>query len=106
MIKTIAALIACGVLSLGASAGSAAPLKTSGKHSHSIHANHHLTLHVGESIIRANAKLDKPSKIVLTACHRTPYAVRCWVTEIGAHTLITDNGVPLVGDLSYEGEAR
>lgn len=69
-------------------------------------AHQHPGLQRGEARIRANAMLDHPSRIILTACHRDRRIVRCHVEEINATTYLIDDGVPLVGNLYYEGEAR
>lgn len=84
------ALTAAAVLSLALPAGASA-----------------ITMAHGKAIIRANARRDHPARITLTHCRRSPHAVRCWVTEYGAHSSIEgDDGQRLVGTLSYEGEAR
>lgn len=71
------------------------------------HTRPHLSMKRGEAMIRANAMLDEPMQVILSACHRdSARAVSCWVTEVGAHTLIYDNGEAItMKTLSYEGMA-
>jgi hypothetical protein len=61
-----------------------------------------LTLTRAEAAIRANAALDSPTQTVVAGCHRDSAAsITCTVREIGAHTLIEDDGEMIVGTLTY-----
>lgn len=56
--------------------------------------------------MRANAALDRPASVAVSRCQRaSTVRVVCWVSEKQAHTLILDNGQPIIGDLGYEAEA-
>jgi hypothetical protein len=64
-----------------------------------------LTFHRAKMALRANAKLDKPSRVTVSECHRTAFSMRridCWVVETHATTLIKINGVDAMGTLSGE----
>lgn len=70
------------------------------------HKPHRLSTVQAKSAMRASAQLDQPRSVAVTGCKRLSRArVVCTVTEYGAHTLVLDEGQPIVGDLTWEVEA-
>jgi hypothetical protein len=63
----------------------------------------HLSVARAQAAIRANAALDEPMSVAISGCRRdSTTAITCAVLEVGAHTLIEDNGQRIVADFRYD----